>query len=186
MPVSGNKSEAGWDFWGAPSGEGGFVPLSTLSDRLREDGGTATHGGGSAPAPASAALAPTGSAPAAFGDSTTEHVAPPAAPGMQPPGARKPRQFSETVTDLLDAGLLNPGVELCPVRRALGDARATLGPGGRLDVNGEVHGSLSAAAVAVSGNKAEPGWEFWAVERDGQLVSLYKLREELRTSHTTG
>lgn len=186
MAVSGNKSEPGWDFWGAPSGEGGFVPLSTLRDRLREDGGTATHGGGSAPAPAPAALAPTGSAPAAFGDSTTEHVAPPVAPGMRPPGARKPRQFSETVTDLLDAGLLHPGVELRPLRKTLGDARATLGPGGRLDVNGDVHGSLSAAAVAVSGNKAEPGWEFWAVERDGQLVSLYKLREELRTSHAIG
>ena len=45
---------------------------------------------------------------------------------------------------------------------------------------------MSAAAVAVSGNKAEPGWEFWAVERDGKLVSLYDLREELRASHATG
>ena len=58
--------------------------------------------------------------------------------------------------------------------------RATLRPDGRLEVNGEVHGSLSAAAVAVSGNKAEPGWEFWAIERNGKLVTLYDLREELR------
>ena len=107
------------------------------------------------------------------------------APGMPLPKPRKPRQFSETVTDLLDAGLLYPGVVLRPVRKALSDARAKLGPGGHLEVNGEVHGSLSAAAVAVSGNKSEPGWEFWAVERDGKLVSLYKLREELRTSRAT-
>ena len=55
-------------------------------------------------------------------------------------------------------------------------------PDGRLNVNDEVHGSLSAAAVAVSGNKAEPGWEFWAVKRNGKLVTLYELREELRES----
>ncbi len=185
MAVSGNKSEPGWDFWGAPSGEGGYVPLSTLRDRLREDGGTATHGGGSAPASAPAAPPPTKSASVAFGDSTAEHAAPSVALSMQPRAARKPRQFSETVADLLGAGLLHPGVELCPVRKALRDTRATLAPGGRLNVNGEVHGSLSAAAVAVSGNKAEPGWEFWAVKRNGKLVSLYELREELRTSRAT-
>jgi len=185
MAVSGNKSEPGWDFWGAPSGEGGYIPLATLRDRLREDGGTATHGGGSAPASAPAALARTGSAPVAVGDNIAVGAAASAAPGTEPHGTRKPRQFNTTVTDLLDAGLLHPGVELRPVRKALSDARATLGPAGRLDVNGELHGSLSAAAVAVSGNKAEPGWEFWAVERDGKLVSLYELREEFRASRAT-
>ena len=35
--VSGNKSEAGWDFWGVPSGDGGFVSLSGLRDRLRSN-----------------------------------------------------------------------------------------------------------------------------------------------------
>jgi hypothetical protein len=34
--VSGNVAEAGWDFWGAPSGDGGFVPLAKLRERLRE------------------------------------------------------------------------------------------------------------------------------------------------------
>lgn len=132
------------------------------------------------------AIASSEPVPAAFGDSTAEHPSAPVAPAVQPPGARKPRRFSETVNDLLDAGLLHLGVELRPVRRALCDARATLRPGGRLDVNGEVHGSLSAAAVAVSGNKSEPGWGFWAVERDGKLVSLDELRQQLRTSHATG
>jgi hypothetical protein len=34
--VSGTVAEAGWDFWGAPSGDGGFVPLATLRERLRD------------------------------------------------------------------------------------------------------------------------------------------------------
>jgi hypothetical protein len=186
MAVSGNKSEPGWDFWGAPSGEGGYVPLSRLRDRVHENGGTATHNGGSGPGSAPAALAPTDSAPVACGSNTAEHATPSAAHSMPPPAATKRRQFSATVADLVDAGLLHPGDELRPVRKTLSDARATLRPGGRLDINGEVHGSLSAAAVAVSGNKSEPGWGFWAVERDGKLVSLDELREQLRTSHATG
>lgn len=35
--VSGNKSEAGWVFWGAPSGDGGLVSLFDLRNRLRAD-----------------------------------------------------------------------------------------------------------------------------------------------------
>lgn len=33
--VSGKKSEPGWDFWGAPSGDGSFVSLFDLRERLR-------------------------------------------------------------------------------------------------------------------------------------------------------
>lgn len=97
----------------------------------------------------------------------------------------------DVLNNAVAAEVMNKGrpgddsLELCPVRKALSDTRATLAPGGRLNVNGEVHGSLSAAAVAVSGNKAESGWEFWAVKRNGKLVSLYELRDELRTSRAT-
>lgn len=35
--VSGNRSEPGWDFWGAPSGDGSFVSLFELRERLRAD-----------------------------------------------------------------------------------------------------------------------------------------------------
>jgi hypothetical protein len=101
---------------------------------------------------------------------------------VEAPLPKKPRQFSDTVSDLLDAGLLLPGDGLYPARKALRKARAKLQPDGRLEFNGEVYGSLSASAVAVSGNKAEPGWNFWAVERDGNLISLYELREQLRAS----
>lgn len=64
---------------------------------------------------------------------------------------------AETVSDLLDAGLLVPGDDLRPVRKTLREASARLRPDGRLELNGGVYGSLSASAVAVSGNKAEPG-----------------------------
>jgi hypothetical protein len=36
IAVSGKQSEPGWDFWGAPSGEGGHVPLARLRQRLRD------------------------------------------------------------------------------------------------------------------------------------------------------
>ncbi|MCA1703029.1 MAG: hypothetical protein LC808_07050 [Actinobacteria bacterium] len=179
--VSGNKSEPGWDFWGAPSGEGGYVPLFELRDRLRDGDGTATGGSGSSSASIPLATTSAEPPPTAFVENPAE---PPAILGTEPSDGKKPQQFSEKVTDFLDAGFLHPGDECRSVRRALSDARATLRPDGRLDINGEVHGSLSAAAVAVSGNKAEPGWEFWAVERDGKLVSLYELREKLRQSRS--
>ncbi len=35
--VSSNKSEPGWEFWGAPSGDGSFVSLFDLRERLRAD-----------------------------------------------------------------------------------------------------------------------------------------------------
>lgn len=35
--VTGSQSEPGWEFWGAPSGDGSFVSLFTLRERLRVD-----------------------------------------------------------------------------------------------------------------------------------------------------
>jgi hypothetical protein len=179
MAVSGNKAEPGWDFWGAPSGEGGYVPLFTLRERLREDGKAVTGNGGTA---ASQLAAPMLSGPmrsvVAERPGPAEVLKAPA----EAPSPKKPRQFSETVSDLLDAGLLLPGDGLYPMRKTLRKVRAKLQPDGCLELNGEVYGSLSASAVAVSGNKAEPGWNFWAVERDGSLISLYELREQLRVS----
>jgi hypothetical protein len=168
MAVSGNKSEPGWDFWGAPSGEGGFVPLAALRERLREDGSESAS-----------AYAPV---------AVTDPHERAASPAVDPTASiarerKKPRQFTETVADILEAGLLRPGDELRPVRKASADVRAALGPDGRLNVAGQVHGSLSGAAMAVSGNKAEPGWEFWAVDRGGKLVSMYALREQLRNAN---
>jgi len=43
---------------------------------------------------------------------------------------------------------------------------------GSVEVGGQVWPSLSAAAQRSSGNKTEPGWDFWTVQRDGKAVTL--------------
>ena len=157
MAVSGNKSEPGWEFWGVPSGGGGFVALHTLRLRLRE--------GREGEGPTEAA-----------------HHAPPepAEEGIPAPDRpRSPRRFTETVGDLIEAALLSVGQELQPARRTLTQTATVLGDG-RLRVGDEVCRSLSGAAQVVSGNKAEPGWEFWQAEVDGEPVSLHELRERYR------
>lgn len=180
MAVSGNKAESGWDFWGAPSGEGGYVPLAALRERLREDGGRISPGDEAIPASPPAAPVP-GNPPAPVTARLAGEPAKAAIPPIEAP-SRKKQYFSETVSDLLEAGLLVPGDELRPARKALRKVRATLRPDGRLELGGEVHGSLSASATAVSGNKAEPGWDFWTVDRDGEIISLFALRAQLRAS----
>jgi hypothetical protein len=152
VAVSGNKSEAGWEFWGAPSGGGGFVPLFTLRDRLREDGRTADSDvvRPSAPVPAKATQT-----------------------------QRRKTHYSETVMDLIDGGLLTVGEDLITTRRGL-TARASVLPDGMIKMGDAVFASLSTSAKAASGNSSEPGWEFWAVERDGRLVRLQELRDRLR------
>lgn len=93
---------------------------------------------------------------------------------------RERRVFTESVKDLLDAGLLRPGTRLRPTGRKH-DEPATVLADGTLEVDGRRHGSVSAAASAVSGNKAEAGWSFWASPSgDGTMVSLSALRDRLR------
>jgi hypothetical protein len=155
--VSGNQSEPGWEFWGAPSGDGSFVSLFALRDRLRADRPKVPP----AAPPVSSRVATAGSHSAAAG-----------------PDIRRHRHYAESVLDLVNAGLLAPGQELLPTRRGKDD-RATVLPSGRLQVGSEEFASLSAAAKAVSGNVSEPGWEFWAAEIDGDVVSLFDLRARL-------
>jgi hypothetical protein len=162
--VSGNTAEAGWNFWGAPSGSGGHASLATLREHLRDDGATTS------PAP------PDSSHEGAVADSPSRGHSP------QPAGGRRtPRHYAETVGDLIEGQLLQIGQELQSVRKSLASARATVRPDGSLEVEGQVHKSPSAAACAASGRKAEPGWDFWAIERDGTLVSLSTLRTDLRS-----
>jgi hypothetical protein len=161
--ASGNKAESGWEFWGAPSGDGGFVSLFALRDRLR---------GGQA-----------GSAP------TAPSTSPPPAPANAPAGTKLPgrkRHFGDTVKDLIDAGLLKPGAELLPVRKAL-DTPAIVLEDGTVEIKGSApFASLSAAAQALSGNRSEPGWEFWTVAEGEKRTTLYELRSQLRSKREHG
>src|SRR5689334_3009154 len=75
-------------------------------------------------------------------------------------GRKKLKRYSESVSDLLKAGLLKPDTVLQPLRKNATQTARVL-PDGRLDVGGVAYDSLSAAAKAVTGTVAEPGWDFW-------------------------
>jgi hypothetical protein len=162
--VSGKVAEAGWDFWGSPSGEGGYVPLATLRSRLRR-GKTASEAIFNAPekpAPTTAGVPKETSA---------------ARPNV---GRRSPRRFSGTVAQLIEKGLLQPGTVLRPARRSL-DKTATVDASGSINVDGVSHSTPSGAAKAASGQKAEPGWDFWVVD-DEQGGTLAARRAKLISS----
>ena len=166
--VSGNQSEPGWEFWGAPSGDGGFVSLFALRGRLRAD------------RPSSSSSRP---AVSIGGTTATSAATPSAVDAVQPTAARYKQHYAETIKDLVDAGLLAPGQELQPTRKGKTD-RAIVLESGHLRIGESEFASPSAAAKAVSGNSSEPGWEFWAVEVDGRRTSLFDLRMRLRNSST--
>jgi hypothetical protein len=106
----------------------------------------------------------------------------PAAEAGLPPRAAESRQRgSESIADLIAAGLHKPGTRLRPMS-VRHDGVAVVADDGSLKVAGEVVNAPSTAASRVSGNATEPGWDFWGVpgERTGELVSLADLRERMR------
>ena len=169
VAVSGSKSEPGWEFWGAPSGDGSFVPLFKLRDRLR------TGKGDSAAPP----TAPAGSTPPATPtDLDPQEATPPGGQASDGPAQMPSRlRLDVSVKDLIDAGLVAAGDELVTMRRGR-DHRAKVMPDGTIRVGESTYQSLSGAAKAASGNTAEPGWEFWALQRGGPPISLYAVRDD--------
>ena len=147
--VSGNQTEPGWEFWAAPSGDGSLVSLYELRDRLRA-GGASRSGS-------------TGQAPTVRQGRT-----------KAPPRT----DYRVTVAELVDAGLVEDGETVVALRKRVGNVEGTLSASGTLTVRGETYASLSGAAKAVSGTSSEAGWEYWAVRRGGQLVSLFELRRQ--------
>lgn len=149
--VSGKEAEAGWAFWGAPSGHGGFVSLAELRDRLRAK----------PPGP------PMTAADKSLADASGGPEGPPAQ-----------TRHGVTVTDLIEVGWLLPGQELHPTRRGRSERGVVLSSG-EVQIGDRLFKSLSGAAKAVSGNSAEAGWGFWAIESDGRRVTLAELRARL-------
>jgi Restriction Enzyme Adenine Methylase Associated len=95
-------------------------------------------------------------------------------------GRKKPKRYSESVSDLLAAGLLKPETVLQPLRQNVTQTARVLADG-RLEVGGKAYDSLSAAAKAVTGTVAEAGWDFWgAPSGTGGFVPLGQLRDRLR------
>jgi len=97
-----------------------------------------------------------------------------------PPGERRGRGRKSTVSlaEMVTAGLLRADETLIGARHER-RWRASFNPQtGAVDVEGEGHFvSLTAAAVHCLGGGTANGWDFWGVERDGQLVRLAKLRQ---------
>ena len=82
-----------------------------------------------------------------------------------------------SIADLVEADILQIGSTLTPVREGDNEAVATILPGGKIALEDEIYGSLSAAAVAVTGVPTN-GWFYWkGTTADGEYV-LNTLREE--------
>jgi hypothetical protein len=85
------------------------------------------------------------------------------------------RRYDVPVTQLIADGDPQVGETLTSVRRQPLPT-GVLRKDGSVAVTGRVRPSLSAAAQASSGNKTEPGWDYWTVHRDGKAVTLLELR----------
>ena len=81
---------------------------------------------------------------------------------------------------LLQGGLVDVGTKLVTVDPRW-PSEGIITANGDIDLAGEVHSSPSAAAKAVSGRKAESGWDFWAV-RSQQGPTLNQLRDQLAST----
>jgi hypothetical protein len=97
-------------------------------------------------------------------------------------GKRTHTHYSETVADLINAGVLKPETKLHPLRKGLTET-ATVLADGHLQVGTVIHETPSAAAKAVARTSSEPGWNFWgAPSGGGGFVPLATLREKLRAN----
>lgn len=147
------KETNGWDFWGAPSGDGSLIALSELRRRLREEG------------PRAAEQQPIASWPAPVDLDTTTRFAAATAP--------------VSLDDLVAAGLIARDEELVAHFHGT-EHRARLRETA-IEMNGERYASLSAAAVAVTGRPTN-GWAFWRAHVGGKPVTLAVLRDRLRAT----
>jgi hypothetical protein len=105
----------------------------------------------------------------------------PDTPDQAPPAKtrRRPRSYSETLSDLIEGGFLYVGARLRSLYTGT-DAAATVVDGGKLELNGNLFDTPSGAAVHVRGKETN-GWDFWgAPSGDGSLIALSELRRRLR------
>ncbi len=152
IEASGNKSEPGWDFWGAPSGTGDLVTLASLRDKYRQSSAKAKQ---------------------------QEEVSNPTSGTSEDlPSKASPKGRSEvTLKMLIDSGDLKAGEILTPKVSSKASHRAKVNSDGTLDLDGERFTALSTAAKRVLGYSVA-GWGAWTVERDGSPVVIDVLRKQ--------
>lgn len=83
---------------------------------------------------------------------------------------------SVSISDLLDADIVQVGTSLTPVKNNDGTVVATILPGGKIALNDEIFSSLSGAAFSVS-ETAGNGWVYWAAETPDGRFTMAALRE---------
>lgn len=99
-------------------------------------------------------------------------------------GSKKPRrQYKVRLIDLVRAGYLKVDDRLVPSGhygykgRFFGEGKIVSIDGKiQISVNGKPYSSPSSSAAALSGRKAETGWEFW--ERTSDEKTLFEIRDE--------
>lgn len=90
---------------------------------------------------------------------------------------RKPRLRKKVhLSDLINAGVLTPGMMLFPARKKYSNRVATLLPDGQVEVDGVAYPSASDAATAVVG-KRTGGWWFFLTDQASR-TSLRKIRRD--------
>ncbi|WP_261555907.1 restriction endonuclease [Frankia tisae] len=157
-------------------------------------GGAGAGAAGSSPRPSSTVSATTGPPASTVVASTS---VPASVPTSVPTSATSPARItpeerSLKLTDLLNAGIVQPGSTLTADYRG-GRRTAEVLPDGKVRFGGE-RLSLSAAGAAAKVDIAGPGlpdsarqtdgWEFWKAPdpTSGQLISLRNLRRDLARS----
>jgi hypothetical protein len=90
---------------------------------------------------------------------------------------RKPRLRKKVhLSDLINGGVLTPGMMLFPARKKFANRVATLLPDGQVEVDGVAYASPSEAATAVAG-KRTGGWWFFLTDQANR-ISLRRIRRD--------
>jgi hypothetical protein len=90
---------------------------------------------------------------------------------------RKPHLRKKVdLSDLINGGVLTPGMMLFPARKKFANHVATLLPDGKVEVDGVAYASPSEAATAVAG-KRTGGWWFFLTDQASR-TSLRKIRRD--------
>ena len=87
-----------------------------------------------------------------------------------------PTGFSVSVSDLLDANILQVGASLTPAKDPDGTIVATVLPDGKIALNDEIFTSLSGAGGSIVEGGVN-GWVYWAAETPDGRFTMAVLRE---------
>ena len=87
-----------------------------------------------------------------------------------------PTGFSVSVSDLLDADILQVGASLTPAKDPDGTIVATVLPDGKIALNDEIFTSLSGAGGSIVEGGVN-GWVYWAAETPDGRFTMAVLRE---------